>query len=517
MTGGSRSSRSRHRALLDAGGLIGEPASVLYNPFDTTSGDGRLEAAFFLIDRISAKQLDATAILALCVAIGAECSIGDGATETQLELRQLLSRTATIRSEALLDAATIEAAGAATADVAVEYKAEVAIEIVSTAILQQGQTMEELASSLIGQVEAQITGLATAAGLEGDLTITSDPIFPPRPPPASPPAPPTLPPPSLPLPSPPPPSPPPPSTSPSPPPPSAAPSPPPPSIEPSPLPPSASPSPPPPSALPSSAQSSPPPPSPPPALSLTLPPPPPTSGGLGSFRVVASFTASGDVGDFDDATKRTILEKLAQLAGFNFVPLGSTLDITAGSVIIVARFPVVTESEASSAKSSLEQSSVAVGQDSFEAQMGPILAVVGASVDTTVAVEVEKESSSTQSGGSPVVAIAAAAAGVVVIAGLLGGGYIYLKKKKRRRARVSVVNKMEMEDVPVGDADAEALTMVQKVNTIAEQLKVDGSSPLATTVATCNQAMGITGTGTLAQQVDTLMAQLGRGPTASLA
>ena len=59
--------------------------------------------------------------------------------------------------------------------------------------------------------------------------------------------------------------------------------------------------------------------------------------------------------------------------------------------------------------------------------------------------------------------------------------------------------------------------MVQKVNTIAEQLKVDGSSPLATTVATCNQAMGITGTGTLAQQVDTLMAQLGRGPTASLA
>ena len=223
------------------------------------------------------------------------------------------------------------------------------------------------------------------------------------------------------------------------------------------------------------------------------------------------------MGDFDDATKRTILEKLAQLAGFNFVPLGSTLDITAGSVVIVAKFPVVTESEASSAKSSLEQSSVAVGQDSFEAQMGPILAVVGASVDTTVAVEVEKESSSTQSGGSPVVAIAAAAAGVVVIAGLLGGGYIYLKKKKRRRARVSVVNKMEMEDVPVGDADAEALTMVQKVNTIAEQLEVDGSSPLATTVAACNQALGITGTGTLAQQVDTLMAQLGRGPTASLA
>ncbi|EOD15740.1 hypothetical protein EMIHUDRAFT_366349 [Emiliania huxleyi CCMP1516] len=59
--------------------------------------------------------------------------------------------------------------------------------------------------------------------------------------------------------------------------------------------------------------------------------------------------------------------------------------------------------------------------------------------------------------------------------------------------------------------------MAQKVDIIAEQLKVDGSSPLATTVAACNEAMGITGTGTLAQQVDTLMAQLGRYSTTSLA
>jgi len=234
------------------------------------------------------------------------------------------------------------------------------------------------------------------------------------------------------------------------------------------------------------------------------------------FQVIASFTVSGDVSDFDEATKRIVLEKLAWLAGFSFVPLGSTLDITAGSVIIVARFPVATQSEASSAKSSLEQSSVAAGQDAFEAQMRPILAAAGSSVESTVVVEVKGDSKPAESGDSPVVAIAAAAAGVAVVAALLGVGYVCYTKKKRRgdQPSNSVVAKMEQGGMP---ADAAALTMAQKVNIIAEQLKVDGSSPLATAVAACNQAMGITGTGTLAQQVDTLMAQLGLGPTTSLA
>ena len=87
--------------------------------------------------------------------------------------------------------------------------------------------------------------------------------------------------------------------------------------------------------------------------------------------------------------KRNILSKLAQLAGFASAPLGSTLEVTAGSVIIVAKFPVVTQSEASAAQSSLTQSSVAAGQDSFEAQIGPILATVGASVNDAVVVEVD--------------------------------------------------------------------------------------------------------------------------------
>ena len=219
--------------------------------------------------------------------------------------------------------------------------------------------------------------------------------------------------------------------------------------------------------------------------------------------------------DFDDATKGTILEKLAQMAGFASAPLGSTLDITAGSVIIVAKFPVVTESEASLAQSSLEQYSGANGLDAFDAQMGPILAVVGASVETAVAVEDEKQSSSTQSGGSPVVAVAAAAAGVVVIAVLLGGGYVCYKKKRADQPPNSVVAQVA-QGVPISNADVETLTMAQKVDIVAEQLNVDGSSPLATTVAACNEAMGITGTGTLAQQVDTLMAQLGRYSTTSL-
>ncbi|EOD24451.1 hypothetical protein EMIHUDRAFT_238496 [Emiliania huxleyi CCMP1516] len=163
-----------------------------------------------------------------------------------------------------------------------------------------------------------------------------------------------------------------------------------------------------------------PPPSPSPAVS------PPQSGEQGSFRVVASFTASGEVSNFDEATKRTILAKLAQLAGLSFVPLDSTLEVTAGSVIIVAKFPVATESEANSVQSSLASYSEA----DFEAQMGPVLAAVGSAVVTTVVVEVKGDPKPTESDGFPVVAIAAAAAGVAVVAAL-GGGYVYYKKKRR--------------------------------------------------------------------------------------
>ena len=114
------------------------------------------------------------------------------------------------------------------------------------------------------------------------------------------------------------------------------------------------------------------------------------------------------------------------------------------------------------------------------------------------------------------VAVAAAAAGVVVIAVLLGGGYVCYKKKRADQPPNSVVAQVA-QGVPISNADVETLTMAQKVDIVAEQLNVDGSSPLATTVAACNEAMGITGTGTLAQQVDTLMAQLGRYSTTSLA
>ncbi|EOD22746.1 hypothetical protein EMIHUDRAFT_195080 [Emiliania huxleyi CCMP1516] len=155
-------------------------------------------------------------------------------------------------------------------------------------------------------------------------------------------------------------------------------------------------------------------------------PSPPQSGEQGSFRVVASFTASGEVSNFGEATKRTILAKLAQLAGLSFVPLDSTLEVTAGSVIIVAKFPVATESEANSVQSSLASYSEA----DFEAQMGPVLAAVGSAVVSTVVVEVKGDPKPTESDGFPVVAIAAAAAGVAVVAAL-GGGYVYYKKKRR--------------------------------------------------------------------------------------
>jgi len=188
--------------------------------------------------------------------------------------------------------------------------------------------------------------------------------------------------------------------------------------------------------------------------------PSPQSEEPGSFRVVASFTATrGDLYDFyDEATKRNILEKLAELAGFAFVPLDSTIGVdsapcsmgTCANVAVIATFPVVTQSEVSSAQSNLEQYSGAAGQDAFEEQMGPILAGVGASVETAVVVEVEEDPKPTASGsgGSPVVAIAAAAAGVAVVAAL-GGGYVYYKKKRRtEEPSNSVVAKIKQGGTP---------------------------------------------------------------------
>ncbi|EOD13726.1 hypothetical protein EMIHUDRAFT_124421, partial [Emiliania huxleyi CCMP1516] len=141
----------RHRALLDASSLVNKPAALLYNASDSIP----LDARFFLIDRITGEQLNATGILALCASEGEDCSFGKGASETELELRQYLSRDSTIRSEALFDATTIEAAGAATANVSVVYSQEIEVEIFSIAIVEKGQTLEEVAANLTLTVAAQ--------------------------------------------------------------------------------------------------------------------------------------------------------------------------------------------------------------------------------------------------------------------------------------------------------------------------------------------------------------------------
>jgi hypothetical protein len=53
------------------------------------------------------------------------------------------------------------------------------------------------------------------------------------------------------------------------------------------------------------------------------------------------------------------------------------------------------------------------------------------------------------------------------------------------------------------------VTLHGKVTELAEQLGVDNSLPLVKKVAAANEAMGIEPIGSMVQQVDTLVAQLG--------
>jgi hypothetical protein len=64
---------------------------------------------------------------------------------------------------------------------------------------------------------------------------------------------------------------------------------------------------------------------------------------------------------------------------------------------------------------------------------------------------------------------------------------------------------------PLGSPAAFSIrfTLAQKVARIKEELSLDPSLPLAKAVAEANVAMGIEGQGTLAQQVDFLLTELG--------
>ena len=61
---------------------------------------------------------------------------------------------------------------------------------------------------------------------------------------------------------------------------------------------------------------------------------------------------------------------------------------------------------------------------------------------------------------------------------------------------------------PLGSPAAER-TMAQKVARVMEELSLDPSLPVAKAVADANVLMGIKGQGTLAQQVDFLLTELG--------
>ena len=109
------------------------------------------------------------------------------------------------------------------------------------------------------------------------------------------------------------------------------------------------------------------------------------------------------------------------------MPLGSTLEITAGSVVVVATIPATTPAEAASAQRSLRAYTEEAGRGDFEAAMSAANVTY---IDSTLRVEVEEVG---EGGSSPAVAVAAAAAGGgAVTAALLGGG-MYLRARRQRR------------------------------------------------------------------------------------
>ena len=89
-----------------------------------------------------------------------------------------------------------------------------------------------------------------------------------------------------------------------------------------------------------------------------------------------SFTASGDVSDYTDDMKATILDVLSVAAGLDAAPNGATLDVTAASVNVVATIPMASEAAAEAATSAFN---TAVGSAS---DLQALLSAAG--VDITV-------------------------------------------------------------------------------------------------------------------------------------
>ena len=71
--------------------------------------------------------------------------------------------------------------------------------------------------------------------------------------------------------------------------------------------------------------------------------------------LVISFQASGDVSDYDDAvTKASILNVLAEAAGLDEAPSGSSLYVSSGSVIMEANLPLAGSAAADAASATFE-------------------------------------------------------------------------------------------------------------------------------------------------------------------
>ena len=152
--------------------MTGDPASTLYDYADSIS----LDAQFHLVDTISGTDLNQTKIIDLCesAAASATCAIGDGATTSELKLLQLLDRTDTIRGDPLLDASEIQDAGAGSG-VTVSHANKVEIVARSVAILEEGQTLDELAANVTAENELKITQLRDNTLLEAayDALVSS--------------------------------------------------------------------------------------------------------------------------------------------------------------------------------------------------------------------------------------------------------------------------------------------------------------------------------------------------------
>jgi len=145
-----------------------------------------------------------------------------------------------------------------------------------------------------------------------------------------------------------------------------------------------------------------------------------------------AFVASGTVSDYSDADKTNILSALSSAAGFGSTPAGSSCDITAASVNIVATLRVTTQSAADAAKSAFN----AAVPDA--ATLTTLLAnngVAGVTVEALTTV------GTTASGGGndidAAVIIGAAAGGAVALLALvLVVWYFKCRKKAGKKATV---------------------------------------------------------------------------------